>query len=70
MKFLKTVLKGRLTGLGVVGIVINDLLSNWTDVAPTWEAASGGEVSALQIVSAVAVLWGVVRRFTKSYKEA
>jgi hypothetical protein len=68
MKFMKTILKGKLTGLGLVGVLINDLLASWADVAPTWETAVGAESSVLQIVSAVAIIWGVFRRFTADYK--
>jgi hypothetical protein len=70
MKFLKTILKGKLTGIGLVGVLINDLLSNLDAVAPTFSNAAGSEASVLQIVSAVAVIWGVFRRFTSEYKTA
>jgi hypothetical protein len=68
MKFLQTILKGKLTGLGLIGVLINDLLASWADVSPTWENAAGTEASILQIVSAVAIIWGVFRRFTAQYK--
>lgn len=70
MKFLKTILKGKLTGLGLVGVLTNDLLSNLDAVAPTFQNAVGSEASGLQIVSAVAVIWGVFRRFSSQYKAA
>lgn len=70
MKFIKTILKGKLTGLGLVGVLINDLLSNWEGVGTAWETAAGSDSSVLQIVSSVAVIWGVFRRFTAEYKTA
>jgi len=69
MKFLKTFLKGKLTGLGLVGVLINDLLTSYTEVGETWIGGTNQEAGALQIVSAVAILWGVLRRFTAAYKE-
>jgi hypothetical protein len=70
MKFLQTILKGKLTGIGLVGVLINDLLSNWAQVSPTWENAAGSDASILQIVSSLAVIWGVLRRFSSDYKNA
>lgn len=70
MKILQTILKGKLTGLGLVGVLINDLLSNYPEAVSAWSNAVGSDASILQIVSAIAILWGVFRRFLPTYNRA
>lgn len=60
-------LKGKLTSISTI-VFLSDLLTKTPELIKAFETAAGGEVSLVGVVAAAGMIWGVLRRFTNTYK--
>ena len=68
MKKLLTFAKGKLTNLSL-GTILVDVLLNKEQIIDTYTVAQNTDVTVVSLVGLVGTILGIVRKFTKAYKE-